>query len=135
MRKVRPLERKLAEFDAWITGLRRSQSGTRAEVEPVCYVDGKAKISPLAEWSAADVTAYAAEHHVPQHPLYSKGYTSIGCAPCSRATTAGEDERAGRWWWEHGVAKECGLHFATDDRVQHTIDVLLRDILQYENAL
>jgi phosphoadenosine phosphosulfate reductase len=129
-RKVRPLDRKLAGFDAWLTGLRRSQSGTRESLNKISEEKGRLKISPLADWSPEDVAEYTRKNDVPVHPLYAKGYTSIGCGPCSRATEAGEDERAGRWWWETGAAKECGLHFTPDGRVVRSVDVLIADILQ-----
>ena len=116
IRKTRPLTRALAGYDAWITGLRRDQGATRAGT-PISAPDpahgGIAKIAPLAEWTRDQVWAYAREHELPLHPLYARGYTSIGCAPCTRATAPGEDERAGRWWWEQDEAKECGLHWQT----------------------
>ena len=112
VRKVRPFERKLAEFDAWATGLRRGQGATREAVEKAAEEGGRIKLAPIADWSAAQVDAYLREHHVPVHPLYELGYASIGCAPCTRAIHEGEGERAGRWWWETDSRKECGLHFA-----------------------
>lgn len=133
-RKVRPLERKLAAFDAWLTGLRRSQTATRESLTKISEEQGRLKISPLAEWSREQVETYTRDHDVPRHPLYAKGYTSIGCAPCSRATEAGEDERAGRWWWETGSAKECGLHFTPEGKAMRTVDVLIREILETSNA-
>jgi phosphoadenosine phosphosulfate reductase len=133
-RKVRPLSRKLAGFDAWLTGLRRSQADTRRSLEKFQTEEERLKISPLADWSAADVEVYTQRHHVPRHPLYAKGYTSIGCAPCSRATAVGEEERAGRWWWETETAKECGIHFTPDGRAVRTVDVLIREILNSSNA-
>jgi phosphoadenosine phosphosulfate reductase len=133
-RKVRPLNKKLAGFDAWLTGLRRSQSDTRESLSRISEENGRTKISPLADWTRQDVEAYTVRHDVPRHPLYAKGYTSIGCAPCSRATEPGEDERAGRWWWEAGVAKECGLHFMPDGRALRTVDVLIHEILDDSNA-
>jgi thioredoxin-dependent adenylylsulfate APS reductase len=133
-RKVRPLNRKLEKFDAWLTGLRRTQSDTRGSLGTVSTENGRLKISPLVNWSREDVEAYTREHDVPRHPLYAKGYTSIGCAPCSRPTEPGEDERAGRWWWETGVAKECGLHFSPDGRAMRTVDVLIHEILENSNA-
>jgi phosphoadenylyl-sulfate reductase (thioredoxin) len=133
-RKVRPLERKLAGFDAWLTGLRRSQTATRESLTKITEEEGRLKISPLADWSREQVETYTRDHDVPRHPLYAKGYTSIGCAPCSRATEAGEDERAGRWWWETGAAKECGLHFTPDGKATRTVDVLIREILESSNA-
>jgi thioredoxin-dependent adenylylsulfate APS reductase len=134
IRKVRPLDRKLAGFDAWLTGLRRSQSDARESLPKFSQENGRNKISPLADWTRADVEAYTAEHNVPRHPLYAKGYASIGCAPCSRATAPGEDERAGRWWWETGVAKECGLHFTPDGRAMRAVDVLIHEILETAHA-
>jgi phosphoadenosine phosphosulfate reductase len=133
-RKVRPLQKKLAGFDAWLTGLRRSQSATRESLTGISEENGKTKISPLFDWSREDVEAYMVKHDVPRHPLYAKGYTSIGCAPCSRATEPGEDERAGRWWWEAGVAKECGLHFMPDGRAMRTVDVLIHEIMDGSHA-
>jgi thioredoxin-dependent adenylylsulfate APS reductase len=113
VRKVEPLKRRLAGLDAWIAGLRRAQSGTRAavaEVEVDLGHDGIVKLNPLARWSTEQVMAYIAEHKVPKNSLYNQGYTSIGCEPCTRPTEPGEDPRAGRWWWESG-ARECGLHY------------------------
>ena len=133
-RKVRPLNRKLEGFDAWLTGLRRSQSDTRGALATVSVEQGRTKISPLAGWSREDVDAYLLKHDVPRHPLYAKGYTSIGCAPCSRDTEQVEHERAGRWWWETGAAKECGLHFTPEGRAMRTVDVLIREILENSNA-
>jgi phosphoadenosine phosphosulfate reductase len=118
IRKVRPLERKLKEFRAWATGLRREQSETRAHIPKVEMVDGRTKICPLADWTAGQVDRYIRENDVPVHPLYARGYTSIGCAPCTRAVELGEGERAGRWWWEQDQKKECGIHFAQDGSVR-----------------
>ena len=110
MRKVEVLEAGLTGYDAWATGLRRDESPTRANT-PVVGWDarrGKVKIAPIARWTDADVEAYVAEHGVLTNPLLQDGYASIGCAPCTRRTLAGEDARAGRW---AGLAKtECGLH-------------------------
>ena len=114
VRKVRPFERKLRELRAWATGLRREQSETRADVAKVADVDGRVRLCPLADWSSDQVDRYIAEHDVPLHPLYSRGYTSIGCAPCTRAVLPGESERAGRWWWEESAKKECGIHFTVE---------------------
>jgi len=114
VRKSRPLARALRGYDAWVTGIRRAQMATRAATPVVATDDehgGIAKVAPLATWSADQVWAYIREHEVPYHPLYERGYTSIGCAPCTRATEPGEDERAGRWWWEQGEVKECGIHW------------------------
>ncbi len=113
IRKVEPLSRALADADAWITGLRRSQSVTRGDL-PVIEVDeshgGILKISPLADWSDDQVWHYIRTHNVPYNRLHDQGYPSIGCAPCTRAVRPGEDIRAGRWWWESPENKECGLH-------------------------
>ena len=114
VRKSRPLARALSGYDAWVTGVRRQQAVTRSRtaiVAPDPEHSGLTKIAPLAEWSKDQVWKYIREHDVPYHGLYERGYTSIGCAPCTRATTKGEDDRAGRWWWEQGEVKECGLHW------------------------
>jgi phosphoadenosine phosphosulfate reductase len=115
-RKVRPLARALRGLDAWMTGLRRSQSSSRMGIRKI-EIDaahgGIIKLSPLADWTDADVWRYVREHDVPTHGLYAEGYTSIGCAPCTRPTQEGEHPRAGRWWWESdAVPKECGIHRA-----------------------
>jgi phosphoadenosine phosphosulfate reductase len=118
VRKSQPLARALTGYDAWITGVRRQQASTRAEtpvVAPDRDHEGLTKIAPLATWSKDQVWAYIREHELPYHGLYDLGYTSIGCAPCTRATIAGEGERAGRWWWESASeVKECGLHWHTE---------------------
>jgi phosphoadenosine phosphosulfate reductase len=118
VRKVRPLARKLVGLDAWATGLRRDQAETRAGVPKAALVDGQVKLNPLADWTTGAVEAYIRAHGVPLHPLYARGYRSIGCAPCTRAVKTGEDERAGRWWWEHETKKECGIHFGPDGSVR-----------------
>ena len=113
IRKVEPLERALADLDAWISGLRPEQSVTRASVLPVevdDVHDGRIKLNPLATWTKDDVWAYVRKHAVPVNALHAKGYPSVGCAPCSRAIREGEDERAGRWWWEQPENRECGIH-------------------------
>lgn len=116
VRKSRPLARALEGYDAWVTGVRRQQASTRSQT-PVVTADpehdGLTKIAPLASWSKDQVWDYIRQHDLPYHALYERGYTSIGCAPCTRATAPGEDERAGRWWWEQGEVKECGLHWST----------------------
>ena len=107
-----PLERALAGKRAWITGQRRAQSVTRADL-PLTERDdtnGLDKFNPLAEWATAEVWGYIRANGVPYNPLYDAGYASIGCAPCTRAIAAGEDERGGRWWWEAAESRECGLH-------------------------
>lgn len=108
IRKVAPLARALAGFDAWATGRRRQQSRTRAALPFVEVVDGKAKFNPLADWSAERIVAELESRGLPRHPLVARAYPSIGCAPCTRAVKPGEDPRAGRWA-EHGKV-ECGIH-------------------------
>jgi thioredoxin-dependent adenylylsulfate APS reductase len=116
-RKVLPLNRVLATLDAWVTGLRRDQSSTRAMIHKI-ELDhehgGLVKVNPLADWGEQQVWDYIRAHNVPYHPFYDQGYTSIGCAPCTRPTSAGEDARAGRWWWETNAPKECGMHCAIE---------------------
>jgi adenylyl-sulfate kinase len=122
VRKVRPLARKLETLKAWASGMRREQSETRAAIAKVARAEGRIKINPLADWTARQVDEYIGEHQVPMHPLYARGYTSIGCAPCTRAVAADEDERAGRWWWENDAKKECGIHFGADGKVRREPD-------------
>lgn len=113
IRKVEPLERALADLDAWIAGLRPDQSVTRSDVRAVEIDElhgGRIKLNPLVRWTRDDVSKYVAEHHVPVNALHAHGYPSVGCAPCSRAIAEGEDERAGRWWWEDPENRECGIH-------------------------
>ncbi len=114
VRKMEPLARALAGKKGWITGLRREQSGARAEVplrdNSEVATKGLAKFNPLADWTQGDVWHYIAENGVDYNPLHDQFYPSIGCAPCTRAISMGEDFRAGRWWWEDEAAKECGLH-------------------------
>ncbi|SPF36591.1 Thioredoxin-dependent 5'-adenylylsulfate reductase [Candidatus Sulfopaludibacter sp. SbA4] len=118
VRKVRPFERKLRELRAWAAGLRREQSETRSEVDKVERLDGRVRICPLADWTSGQVDRYIADNGVPVHPLYERGYASIGCAPCTRPVGPGEDERAGRWWWEQDARKECGIHFTAEGLVR-----------------
>jgi len=129
VRKVRPLAERMRGMAAYLTGIRRGQNAERAEVEAFDRGSSPVRVSPLVDWSAEEVLAYTREHGLPEHPLYSRGYTSIGCEPCTRAVSEGEDERAGRWWWEIDAAKECGLHFSPDGRAERTVDVMLRDLL------
>jgi phosphoadenosine phosphosulfate reductase len=113
IRKVEPLGRALAGLKAWITGLRREQSVTRSDlavVESDASHPGLVKINPLAGWTLEDAWSFTREHKIPYNRLYDRGYASIGCAPCTRAIQPGEDQRAGRWWWENPEHKECGLH-------------------------
>jgi thioredoxin-dependent adenylylsulfate APS reductase len=113
VRKVEPLNRYLADLDAWVSGLRREQSVTRESVQKVEIDEvhgGIVKLNPLADWDASEVWCYVREHDLPVNRLHAQGYPSVGCAPCSRAIRPGEDPRAGRWWWEHPDTKECGIH-------------------------
>jgi len=113
VRKVDPLKRYLSGLDAWISGLRRDQGVTRTAIQKV-EVDpihaGIIKVNPLADWSSDDVWHYIRANNVPVNRLHAAGYPSVGCDPCSRAIQAGEDPRAGRWWWENPETKECGIH-------------------------
>jgi thioredoxin-dependent adenylylsulfate APS reductase len=117
LRKVQPLKRKLATLDAWVSGLRREQWRTRkniAKVELDRDHGGIVKINPLADWAVDDVWDYVRTNEVPYHELFDHGYASIGCAPCTRPVSAGESERAGRWWWEEETDKECGIHCSVE---------------------
>ncbi len=112
IRKVEPLGRALAGRDAWLTGQRRAHGPERAqlaetETDSARNID---KYNPLAHWSDAALWRYVEHHRVPVNALYARGYPSIGCEPCTRPVRAGEDPRAGRWWWENDGKKECGLH-------------------------
>jgi phosphoadenosine phosphosulfate reductase len=125
IRKVEPLKRALAGKKAWLTGLRREQSATRAVLEVQSRDEANAleKFNPIADWSEDEVWAYIRAFGVPYNALYDQGYRSIGCAPCSRPVVAGEDVRAGRWWWEQAAgeaAQECGLHVGTDGKLVRT---------------
>ena len=119
IRKTEPLKRALAGLEAWITGLRREQSVTRTAVHKIEWDESNQliKVNPLADWTQDDVWKYIREHNVPYNALHDRGYPSIGCAPCTRAIQPGEDQRAGRWWWEHLETKECGLHVAPQLKV------------------
>jgi phosphoadenosine phosphosulfate reductase len=112
IRKVEPLNRALQGKHAWVTGQRRAQSTTRAElnVQEQDDAHNMVKFNPLADWSEEDVWHYIRSNNVPYNPLHDRGYPSIGCEPCTRAIQPGEDVRAGRWWWENPDSKECGLH-------------------------
>lgn len=108
LRKVEPLRRALAPFDAWISGRKGFQSGTRVALPRFEEDEGRLKLNPLADWDKAALDAYFAEHELPRHPLEAEGYASIGCAPCTSKVLPGEDPRAGRWrGWEK---VECGIH-------------------------
>ncbi|NBQ69582.1 MAG: phosphoadenylyl-sulfate reductase [Nitrosomonadaceae bacterium] len=112
IRKVEPLRRALQGKRAWITGIRSEQASTRSNLKVSAYdMDNRMqKINPLLEWSNAEVWEYLKHYDVPYNKLHDKFYPSIGCAPCTRAITPGEDIRSGRWWWEAPETKECGLH-------------------------
>jgi len=115
IRKVAPLARALAGRGAWLTGQRREQAAGRGALA-FAEADarhGMPKFNPLADWTMADVWAFVRAHDVPVNALTARGYPSIGCEPCTRAIRAGEDVRAGRWWWEQADSKECGLHVAS----------------------
>lgn len=118
VRKIEPLKRGLAGLDAWICGLRKSQSVTRSDMEAVAWDEqfGLIKICPLADWSDDEVWQYIRRHNVPYNKLHGAGYPSIGCAPCTRPVEAGEDIRKGRWWWEDPEHKECGLHLGPAEK-------------------
>lgn len=115
IRKLEPLARALAGQKAWITGLRREQSHARADVPLVDASDAtRIKLNPLSDWTWGDVWHCIASEGVDYNPLHDQFFPSVGCAPCTRAISLGEDFRAGRWWWEDETAKECGLHVKTD---------------------
>jgi len=129
VRKVRPLQRVLDDLDGWITGLRRETWASRSNIRKI-EIDhdhgGIAKISPLADWTHEEVWDYIAANDVPSHALYAQGYTSIGCAPCTRKVGPGEDPRAGRWWWETNAPKECGMHCTIETGgFEHEAEVLI----------
>jgi len=118
IRKVEPLGRATNGLDAWITGLRRDQTANRSAMETV-ELDGDrniAKVNPLIDWSNEQVWEYIRENNVPYNALHDQNFPSIGCAPCTRAVQAGEDLRAGRWWWELSN-QECGLHVTSDGKL------------------
>ena len=112
LRKVEPLARALAGLGGWITGQRREQSSTRHDL-PLLEWDagnGLHKANPLADWTTAAVWSFVRDNDIPYNRLYDRFYASIGCAPCTRPIAAGEDLRAGRWWWENPEHRECGIH-------------------------
>jgi thioredoxin-dependent adenylylsulfate APS reductase len=129
VRKVLPLTRHLASLDAWITGLRRDQWATRTNIRKV-EIDHDhgaiVKLNPLAEWTEDEVWDYVRDRDLPLNALYAQGYTSIGCAPCTRAVPAGGESRSGRWWWESNAPKECGIHCAIETGgLEHELHALI----------
>ena len=113
IRKVHPTNKMLKTLDGWITGLRRDQTENRSDVKMFELDHGHneiLKINPIVDWTWDNVWDYIKENNVPYNKLLDKGFPSIGCEPCTRAIKLGEDRRAGRWWWEQGEHKECGLH-------------------------
>lgn len=118
LRKTEPLRRALRDYDGWITGRKRHQSGTRARLDMFEAEDGtgRLKVNPLALWSARDTIRYMKATGLPRHPLVDKGYPSIGCAPCTTPVAEGEDPRAGRWRAEN--KEECGIHFVNGKMVR-----------------
>lgn len=112
IRKIVPLRRALQGMEIWISGLRRAQSVTRQDLQKVEWDENNQiiKINPLLDWSEEQVWAYIEKQNIPYNKLHDQGFPSIGCQPCTRAVEPGEDIRAGRWWWENPVSKECGLH-------------------------
>ena len=129
VRKVRPLTKHLHSLDAWVTGLRRDQWASRTNIRKI-EIDhdhgAVIKLNPLAEWTEDEVWDYVHERGIPYHPLYDRGYTSIGCAPCTRAIEPGAASRSGRWWWESGAPKECGIHCSVESGgLEHELNALL----------
>ena len=123
IRKMQPLQRALGELDVWITGLRASQSVTREDLNIIEYDDKNMviKLNPLLNWSEEDVWDFIRENNIPYNSLHDNGYPSIGCAPCTRAVSLGEDVRSGRWWWESPEHKECGLHTKQTTKLNYSI--------------
>jgi phosphoadenosine phosphosulfate reductase len=113
IRKVNPINKMLSTLDGWITGLRRDQTEVRRNIN-IFQIDynhgGILKINPIIDWTWDQIQDYIKKNNLPYNSLLDKGYTSIGCEPCTRAIKPGENLRAGRWWWEQGESKECGLH-------------------------
>jgi phosphoadenosine phosphosulfate reductase len=119
IRKVEPFKRAIAGYTAWVTGVRRQQSATRALGQPVEWdaANGLYKVSPLLDWTEEQVWQYIRARKIPYNTLHDRQFPSIGCAPCTRAIQPGEDQRAGRWWWEQPESRECGLQ----PRVRHAV--------------
>ena len=117
VRKVEPFKRAIAGYTAWVTGVRREQSAARAQAQPLEWDSehGLYRVSPLLDWSEAEIWQYIRTHRLPYNSLHDRQFPSIGCSPCTRAIQPGESRRAGRWWWEQPESRECGLH----PRVRH----------------
>ncbi len=117
VRKVEPFKRAIAGYSAWVTGVRREQSATRAQAVPTEWdaENGLHKVSPLLDWTEEQVWQYIRARKLPYNSLHDRQFPSIGCSPCTRAIQPGENRRAGRWWWEQPESRECGLH----PRVRH----------------
>jgi phosphoadenosine phosphosulfate reductase len=117
VRKVEPFRRAVAGYSAWVTGVRREQSATRAQAQPIEWDTENSlhKISPLLDWTEEQVWQYIRARKLPYNSLHDRQFPSIGCSPCTRAIQPGENRRAGRWWWEQPESRECGLH----PRVRH----------------
>lgn len=129
VRKVLPLRRALMNFDGWVTGLRRDQWATRSNIRKI-EIDhdhgGIVKFAPLADWTEDEVWDYLRANDIPYNELYDQGYPSIGCAPCTRPVAPGADPRSGRWWWETGAPKECGMHCSIETGgFEHELAALL----------
>ncbi|WP_337173011.1 phosphoadenylyl-sulfate reductase [Paludisphaera sp.] len=137
IRKVLPLQKALEDLDAWVTGLRRDQWATRSNIRKIDLDHdhgGIVKLNPLADWTHDDVWAYVREYDVPFHPLYEQGFTSLGCVPCTRPIQPGEDNRAGRWWWETNAPKECGMHCPIETGgFEHEVHAILGDQVDLKN--
>ncbi len=131
IRKVRPLLKALQGLNAWITGLRREQWASRINIRKIELDHDHGaivKLNPLADWTHDEVWGYLDAHDVPRHPLYEKGYTSLGCAPCTRPVGPDEDPRAGRWWWEKDAPKECGMHCSIETGgLERQLEALLKE--------
>ena len=129
IRKVLPQVRALKGLDCWVTGLRRDQWATRANIKKI-EIDhdhgGIIKLCPLADWTEDDVWEYARENGVPIHPSYARGFKSLGCVPCTRPVAEGEHSRSGRWWWETNAPKECGMHCSIETGgFEHEVEAII----------
>ncbi len=120
LRKIEPLQQALAGFGGWITGRKRFQGGRRAQLDHFELQDGRVKINPLAQWAPEELCAYVTDNNLPLHPLQTKGFASVGCAPCTTPTQAGESSRAGRW--RDGGKDECGIHFVAGRTVREGVN-------------